>query len=311
MRGVEVLTSPVVRNNSRIFASFILILVLFAPRFAHCQEQPDLDALASKAAAEIRKAAESGDATILVIDFADAHAKPNGLGALLADQFADLLRKNTQGLIVIDRADYARATAEDVLTPEARADEQAARCYCRQLGADFTVEGTIDASSDAVQLNVKVTRLGDRKSVFGGAASLPLTPELRANLSKPATTAPVSRQGDKNTWANPDARPGVDITITPRTQGRTKPNPSECTYCPNAQFSDAAVKAKAQGTILLALIIDAAGRPASISVMRGLPCSLSSQAIESVKKWRFKPALDSNENPIPARQVVEITFHLY
>jgi TonB family protein len=312
MRDVKLLTSAIARHTkSRTFPSFILILALFAPPFAHCQEPPDLDALASKAASQIHNSAEPGVTKILVIDFADAHAKANGLGALLADQFADLLRKNTQGLIVIDRADYARAIAEDVLTPEARADEQAARCYCRQLGADFTVEGTIDASSDAVQLNVKVTRLGDRKSVFDGTASLPLTSELRANLSKPATTAPVSSQGAKNTWTNPDARPGVDITVTPHTQGRTKPNPSECTYCPPAQFSGAAVEAKVQGTVLLTIIIDSEGRPAIISVARGLPCGLNSQALNAVKQWKFKPAEDSDGKPAAVRQMAELTFHLY
>jgi TonB family protein len=296
---------------SRTFPSFVLILVLFAPPFAHCQEPPDLDALASKAASQIHNSAEPGGTKILVIDFADAHAKANGLGALLADQFADLLRKNTQGLIVIDRADYARATAEDVLTPEARTDEQAARCYCRQLGADFTVQGTIDASSDAVQLNVKVTRLSDWKSVFDGTASLPLTPELRANLSKPAATAPVSSQGDKNTWINPAEPLGAGVAVTPRTPGGTKLTTPACTYCPFAGFSDAAVYAKVQGTVLLTIIIDSEGLPASVSVARGLPCGLNSRALNAVKQWKFKPAEDSDGKPVAVRQTAEVTFHLY
>jgi TonB family protein len=72
-----------------------------------------------------------------------------------------------------------------------------------------------------------------------------------------------------------------------------------------------AVKAKAQGTVYLNIVVDTAGRPASISVMRGLPCGLNSQAIETVKQWRLKPAVDPDGSPVPVHQTVEVTFHLY
>jgi TonB family protein len=312
MHGVKGLENSIVRNNiSRISPICILAVVLLAPSSARPQEPPDLDALASKAASQIHKSVKSGGNKILVIDFADAHAKANALGAVLADQFADSLRKNTQGLVVIDRADYARATAEDVLAPEARADEQSAKCYCRQLGADFAVEGMIDASSDTVQLIVKVTRLSDWKRIFDGNASLPLTPELRANLPKPLTPATLSARGTKNTRTIPDEPLGANVAAVVQTPGRNGITFPACTYCPNPQFSDAAVKAKMEGTSLLSVVISAAGRPASISVTRGLPCGLNTQAIESVKEWRFKPALDPNGNPAPVRQMIEMTFHLY
>jgi TonB family protein len=310
MHDVKVLTRSIARHSiSLIFSSLISVLLLLAPSSVRAQEQPDLDALAATAAAQIHKSLKSHGNKILVIDFADPQAKASGLGVLLADRFADSLRKNTQGLVVLDRAVFASATSEDTLTPEVRADEQSARCYCRQLGADFAVEGVIDSSAGQLQLKLRVTRLTDWKRIFDGTASLPLRSELRSDISKPVVTSPISSGSDKNTWTSPDAAPGTaDAARTPASMKASIPT---CVYCPAAQFSEAAVKAKARGTILLALIIDAAGRPASISVMRGLPCSLNSQAIEAVKKWRFNPALDSNDNPTPARQVVEITFHLY
>jgi TonB family protein len=310
MHDGKLLTRAVAHHSiSLILSSLISILLLLAPSSVRAQEQTDLDALAATTAAKIHKSLKSHGNKIPVIDFADPQAKASGLGVLLADRFADSLRKNTQGLVVFDRADYARATADDILTPEARADEQSARCYCRQLDADFAVEGMIDSSTGQLQLKLRVTRLTDWKPIFDGTASLPVRSELRADIPKPVDPSPTSSRNDKNTWTNPDAPPGTaDAARTPASMKASIPT---CVYCPAAQFSDAAVKAKAQGTILLNVIIDTAGHPSSISVVRGLPCGLNSQAIETVKHWRLKPAVDPDGNPVPARQTVEITFHLY
>ena len=43
-----------------------------------------------------------------------------------------------------------------------------------------------------------------------------------------------------------------------------------CLYCPQPQFSDEAVKAKYQGTVLLVAIITADGRATDIRVAKGL-----------------------------------------
>ena len=298
-------------NLSRIFPPFILFLMLFLPFSAGSQEPPDLDPLASQVAAQIHKSLKSHGNKILVIDFADPQAKASGLGVLLADRFADSLRKNAQGLVVLDRADFARATADDVLTPEARTDEQSARCHCRQLNADFAVEGMIDNGTGPIQLKLRVTRLTDWKRIFDGTASLPLRSELRADISKPADPSPISAGSDKNTWTNPDSALGIADAAAARAPASIKGFTPACLYCPNAQFSDAAVKAKAQGTVLLNVIVDTAGRPASISIVRGLPCGLNHQATETVKQWRLKPAVDPEGGPVPVRQMVEVTFHLY
>jgi TonB family protein len=290
---------------------FVVILALIAFSPAQAQEQPDLDALAAKAAAAIHKSKKSGDTKVLVIDFAGTHPKVNAWGTAIADQFADLLRKNTKNFVVIDRADYARATADDALTPEARAQTQSAKCYCRQLGADFVVEGSFDAGSDNVQLTLKITQSSERwKPVFDGTTSLPLTSDLRASLSRPAATTPISPPNEKTTWTNPDAPPEQAVADSPQSSA-SKARFPKCLYCPNAHFSDAAVKVRAQGTVFLSVAVSADGQPASIVIKRGLPCELNSQVIESVKKWRFKPAEDSNGNSAPSLVMIEVNLQLY
>jgi TonB family protein len=310
MRGVKAVSKTVVlRKLSPLL--LVLALVLIDPPSSQAQDQLDLDALASQAATAIHKAAESGGKKVLVVDFGIAHAKANELAVVLADRFADSLRKNTQGLVVLDRNDYIRAADEDLLTSEARAEELAARCYCRELGAEFVVQGTIDAGTDTLQLDVEVERLSDWKTVFTGKVSLPITAELRANLSQPVGPLPTSSQVNKKIWIDPHGPLATTDQATIPVAGTRGTTTIACIYCPNAQFSDAAVIAKVQGTVYLSVVIDATGHPASISVMRPLPCGLNTQAVEAVKEWRLKPASDSVGNPVAVRTNIEMTFHLY
>jgi periplasmic protein TonB len=84
-----------------------------------------------------------------------------------------------------------------------------------------------------------------------------------------------------------------------------------CVYCPQAQYSDEAVKAKYQGTVTLVAIITADGKATDIQVLKGLGLGLDEKAIEAVRTWRFRPAAGPNGRPAPVRQTIEVTFHLY
>ncbi|HXN97436.1 MAG TPA: energy transducer TonB [Candidatus Acidoferrales bacterium] len=84
-----------------------------------------------------------------------------------------------------------------------------------------------------------------------------------------------------------------------------------CVYCPQAQFSDEAVKAKYQGTVYLTAIVTADGRATDIQVAKGVGLGLDENAIAAVRTWRFKPALGPNGKPAAVRTTIEVTFHLY
>jgi TonB family protein len=84
-----------------------------------------------------------------------------------------------------------------------------------------------------------------------------------------------------------------------------------CLYCPTAQYSDEAVKAKYQGTVLLIAVITAEGKATDIHVVKGLGLGLDEKAIEAVRTWRFRPAVGPNQRPAPVRQTIEVVFRLY
>jgi protein TonB len=79
---------------------------------------------------------------------------------------------------------------------------------------------------------------------------------------------------------------------------------------PDPDYTEEARKAKKQGTCVLWMIVDAAGRPRDIKVVRGLGLGLDAKALEAVRQWRFQPALKDGK-PVDVQISVEVEFHLY
>ena len=75
------------------------------------------------------------------------------------------------------------------------------------------------------------------------------------------------------------------------------------------EYSEAARKAKYQGTVLLDMDVDDSGLPVNVRVARSLGLGLDEQAIDAVKLWRFRPATKGGK-PIAAQTQVEVIFRL-
>lgn len=129
-------------------------------------------------------------------------------------------------------------------------------------------------------------------------------------MSKRAPPPPPYATKEKRVWVNPDEPPLSDDEVTKLKTGDGKTVPA-CVYCPNPGFSDDAVRAKAQGHVVVGVQVSANGYPSKISLVRGLPCGLTDKAFEAVERWRFKPATDANGAPLAVIVPVEVTFRLY
>lgn len=75
------------------------------------------------------------------------------------------------------------------------------------------------------------------------------------------------------------------------------------------EYSEEARKAKFQGTVLLAIVVDETGKVTNVRVIRPLGMGLDEKAIEAVTKWRFRPGYKDGK-AVPVMANVEVNFRL-
>ena len=81
-------------------------------------------------------------------------------------------------------------------------------------------------------------------------------------------------------------------------------------FSPEPSFSDEARKAKAQGIVLLVLVVGKDGHTYDIHVRQSLGMGLDEKALEAVSHWRFRPAT-LNGKPVATQIAVQVDFRLY
>jgi TonB family protein len=75
------------------------------------------------------------------------------------------------------------------------------------------------------------------------------------------------------------------------------------------EYSEEARKAKFQGSVVLAIVVDEKGNPRDIRIIRPLGLGLDQKAIEAVEKWRFNPG-KKDGRPVPVQAQIEVNFRL-
>ncbi len=81
-------------------------------------------------------------------------------------------------------------------------------------------------------------------------------------------------------------------------------------FRPDPPYSEEARKAKLQGTVTLAIIVNVDGAVHDVHVVKPVGMGLDEKAAETVSTWKFKPA-KRNGVPVPVRVLVEVTFRLF
>jgi protein TonB len=84
----------------------------------------------------------------------------------------------------------------------------------------------------------------------------------------------------------------------------------ELTYKIDPEFSEEARKAKVAGNVLVSVWIEPNGLPSHVRVVRGIGMGLDDKAVEAVKQWKFKPAME-NGKPVLVEINVEVNFQIF
>jgi TonB family protein len=92
------------------------------------------------------------------------------------------------------------------------------------------------------------------------------------------------------------------------TSGSDGPKPV-LLYKKEPEYTTEARGAKLQGTVMLLITVGTDGRAGNMKVLRSLGLGLDEKAIEAVKQWKFKPAMQDGE-PIEVATTVLVNFRL-
>lgn len=104
----------------------------------------------------------------------------------------------------------------------------------------------------------------------------------------------------------PDSRPATG-PVQPDVRIASLPS---CDYCPAAEYSEAARKKGLEGTVVLQAIVQPDGTATDIQVVKSPHPALTQMAMNSVGRWRFKPARNADGEPVAYREVIEVSFRL-
>jgi len=104
--------------------------------------------------------------------------------------------------------------------------------------------------------------------------------------------------------------PEADVAgVTPKRIG-TGVSPPLVIYQVNPEYSEQARAAKLNGIVTLTLWVDEHGNPTHVRVLRGVGMGLDEKAVEAVKQYKFKPAMEDGK-PVLVELNVQVDFQIF
>lgn len=262
---------------------------LFIALPAHSR-QANLDALAALSAQALQKAHTK---SVVVLDFFGPGLKVTQLGRSLADQFSSSLSAASGGKFkVLDRSRLAEFIQGRNLSPLLLGIASNA-FPADEFGAKALIWGELSNLPENSNLKLGLhcfnSQSGNKK-IGEFEAELPLTAEEKGSLLT--------------------VIPGTDFSeyAEPGKNGVSQPG---CERCPTPPYTDEAFAAKAQGEVVLGVVITPEGKASNVVVLKGMPDGLTDSAVKEVKQWRFKPSLGPDGSPVTVWSLIEVDFHIF
>jgi len=295
---------------------WLALAALFSvPHAAAQQKYTDFESLAADVANAIQKSPEAATEIPKVRTFAfvERYSSPTELAYQLSTRFAGLLQKNASGFEILGDDGFHKAISNPDLPSGLFSSSSAMRCYASELDTTMLVEGTMRIAADGAVIDVTVWSAKARTVIFSESAIVPMNLEMMdlAARKAPPIDPPDISTHEKRVWVNPEHPPVADeqtiLHDTPPKGGTW----IACIRCTNPSFSDDAVKAHMEGTIVARAEVLADGSVSRITLVRGLPCGLTDKTFEAIQQWTFAPARDPSGNPVAADTSIEVKFLPY
>lgn len=162
------------------------------------------------------------------------------------------------------------------------------------LGADLMVTESLTGIEGGYEVSTNLTDLKKRIKVD----------EFKAEIARPH----LGPSAEPLIFREPPVGPAL---VVPRRRDSTRKGAfPTCEKCPEPPFTDEARAKKIEGFVLLVATITTQGRAEQISVVRELGGGLTDSAVQTVRQWRFKPALGPDGYLLGTRIPIEVHFVL-
>jgi len=256
-------------------------------------QQNELDKAASHIAERIVKKSRK---RVIVADFIGPKEQVNELGRQFSDELSLALANANHDLEILPRMDKAAKWERHVGDSENILEGNTARLLAKVTGAEIVIVGDMKRSSGKIDLSLRVWDIppnGGRGPEIWEANKLDelsvrtsLTPDREALLNRPLAPAPSG-----------EFRLAAGL-------GRSPQNPSApaCIDCPPPSSMK-------EATVKLVVTINAEGRVTNIELVEASDQKVVEKVIETVKKWRFRPAHGPDGKPVAVRAPVVINTH--
>jgi TonB family protein len=249
------------------------------------------DSAISQLAARIADPLQKVHATKIVFaDLKGPEGQTHPVGRWLADELANSCNKNFPDLEIIIRPENEGA-AKGV--DEAGNQKQVFKSleeWARSVGASVFVTGSFAKTADGIGISLRALSSSDSpRSLAEATGVIPVSNEITRLSSEPI---PSPKDGIPHAGVG-----GVGVP--------------KCIYCPPPQYSGDARKAKVEGSVVLQVVITTDGRAINVKIVKDPGNGLGMKAVESVRKWKFQPAVGPDGKPVAITVPIEVTFRLF
>jgi TonB family protein len=114
-------------------------------------------------------------------------------------------------------------------------------------------------------------------------------------------------QNDSSTMSASSGTPADDPAFAAFPPLTKDMKPPKAISAPDPKFPDLPEGAEQRGTVVMLIGVNAKGHVGAVRVLRSDEAAFEKTAVETVKKWKFKPA-QKDGHPVPVQVTVEMKF---
>jgi TonB family protein len=272
------------------------------------QQQDQLRDLAARVLNHADKAGcKKSACTILVANFTDSSGSTSILGMQLADAVSEQLAAAAADIRVADRKRLYAYLETERIPSKTLTEDNAERWLAMEQSANAVLVGHLEGHGDKLTLTLQLL---DAHYLVGNPREhreVRKGPEEKVEMTIPGADEQFRKSAEpfREVLASQVAEDqGI---LRAGVHGVTVPSG---VYMPAPDYTDPARIAKFQGSLILLVKVSEEGRAEDLRVLHGLPFGLNQKALNTVRTWKFRPAILDGK-AVPVQVPIEVTFRLY